>query len=261
MQTCLPERKKECIGVSHVFKEKEMWENQGKGLRKQRVYKTKEETSAPTVAVESLFLSCVIDAEEGRDVATCDIPGAFMQADMDEVVYMRLSGPLAKLLEKVNKEKYEKYISHEKGKPVIYVRLRKALYGTLQAALLFWKDLSTQLEQWDFELNPYDNCVANKLINGTQCTILWHVDDLKISHVDPMVVGSIINLLNERYGKEAPLTVTRGKIHDYLGRTLNFLKKGSVKINMVEYVESILDEAPPEMTGRLLHRQENIYLR
>jgi len=60
--------------------------------RKQRVYKTKEETSAPTVEVESLFLSCVIDAEEGRDVAKCDIPGAFMQADMDEVVYMRLSG-------------------------------------------------------------------------------------------------------------------------------------------------------------------------
>ena len=98
-------------------------------------------------------------------------------------------------------------------------------------------------------MNPYDNCVANKRINGTQRTILWHVDDLKISHVDPMVVGSIINLLNERYGKEAPLTVTRGKIHDYLGMTIDFSKKGSMKINMVEYVESILDEAPPEMTG------------
>ena len=116
--------------------------------RKQRVYKTKEETSAPTVAIESLFLSCVIDAQEHRDIATCDIPGAFMQAEMDETVYMRLSGPLAMLLEKVNKEKYSKYLSEENGKSVVYVKLQKALYGTLQAALLFWKDLSGQLEKW-----------------------------------------------------------------------------------------------------------------
>jgi hypothetical protein len=51
--------------------------------RKQRVYKTKEETSSPMVSVESLFLSCIIDAEEGRDVAACDIPGAFLHADVD----------------------------------------------------------------------------------------------------------------------------------------------------------------------------------
>ncbi len=38
-------------------------------------------TSAPTVAVESLFLSTVIDAKECRDVVTCDILGEFMQAD------------------------------------------------------------------------------------------------------------------------------------------------------------------------------------
>ncbi len=71
--------------------------------------------------VESLFLSSVIDAQERRDVATCDIPGAFMQADMDETVYI----PLAKLLTKVtaNKQKYTEYVSEEKGKPVIYVRL------------------------------------------------------------------------------------------------------------------------------------------
>ena len=60
------------------------------------------------------------------------------------------------------------------------------------------------------------------MIDGRQCTILWHVDDLKISHMDPEVVSNIISKLNERYGKEAPLTETRGKIHEYLGMTLDF---------------------------------------
>ena len=43
-----------------------------------------------------------------------------------------------------------------------------------------------------FELNPYDMCVANAMINGKQCTIVWYVDDNKISHVDPNVVTDII---------------------------------------------------------------------
>jgi hypothetical protein len=58
--------------------------------------------------------------------------------------------------------------------------------------------------------------VANKTINGKQCTILWHVDNLKISHVDEAVVTKILERLNERYGKISPLVVTRGKVHDYL---------------------------------------------
>ncbi len=53
-------------------------------------------------------------------------------------------------------------------------------------------------------MNSYDNCVASKTINGNQCTILWHVDDLKISHIDPQVVDNMVTMLNERYGKEAP---------------------------------------------------------
>jgi hypothetical protein len=66
--------------------------------RKQRLYKTKEETLSPTVSTEALFLTSLIDAEEERKVVTVDIPGAFMHADMDELVHMRLSRPTAELL-------------------------------------------------------------------------------------------------------------------------------------------------------------------
>ncbi len=124
--------------------------------------------------MESQFLSSVVDAQERRDVATCDIPGAFM----DKTVCMRLSGLLAKLLTKVSKQKYTKYMSEENGKPVIYVRLRKALYGALQAARLFWKDLSGQLEKWEFVRNPYDSCVANKMINGNHPLAFGRPEDI-----------------------------------------------------------------------------------
>ena len=100
-------------------------------------------------------------------------------------------------------------------KPILYVKLKKALYGTLQAALIFWRLLSDTLMEWGFVLNIYHKCVANKLINGKQCTIILHVDDLKISHVDKKVVNDIIMRLGNKFGKEDPLTATRGKILEY----------------------------------------------
>jgi hypothetical protein len=47
------------------------------------------------------MLSCVIDAKEGRDVAAVNIPGTSLQANMDEVVHMKLQGNMAELLVKL----------------------------------------------------------------------------------------------------------------------------------------------------------------
>jgi len=82
----------------------------------------------------------------------------------------------------------------------------------LQAALLFWRLLSDTLHEWGFKLNPYDKCVANKKINGKQCTIIWHVDDLKILHVEKKVIDDIITHLSNKFSKEGTLTATSGKV-------------------------------------------------
>ncbi len=115
--------------------------------RKQRPYTAKEDASSSTVTIESVMLSCVIDAKKGRDVATVDIPGAFMQADMDDIVRMRLEGKMAALLVRIDPKLYRKHIQMEKGKPVVYIELKKALYGTLKAALLFWKRLTSKIKE------------------------------------------------------------------------------------------------------------------
>ena len=141
--------KKEALNYLMYLTEKRNGDIKGRGCadgRKQRVYTTKEETSSPTVTTEAIMLTAGIDAKERRDVATSDIPGAFLQADMEGPdVYVKLVGEIAELLLKMFLDEYEMYVTYEKGKMVIYARLKKALYGTMQAALLFWKDLSRQL--------------------------------------------------------------------------------------------------------------------
>ena len=108
---------------------------------------------------------------EGCQVVTCDVPGVFMQADIDEILQIKLVGEIAELLVKANPS-YSKFVTHENRKTVIYVELSKAHHGTLQAALLFWKDLMTFLTTTlGFTVNPYDWCVINKTIKGAQCTI------------------------------------------------------------------------------------------
>jgi len=61
--------------------------------------------------------------------------------------------------------------------------------------------LSDTLIEWGFELNDYDKRIPNKTVNRKQCTIIWHVADLKISHMDKRVVEDIINKLNRNSEK------------------------------------------------------------
>ena len=129
--------------------------------------------SSPTVSLEAMMLTCAIDAKEGRHVAVTDILGAFLHADMDQDVHMILEGEIAELIVKLEPSFYRKYVwKNKQGKPMLYVQLKKALYRTLQAALLFWQLLSKTLVEWVFKLNEYDPCVANKMINSKQYRML-----------------------------------------------------------------------------------------
>jgi hypothetical protein len=75
------------------------------------------------------------------------------------------------------------------------------------------------------------------------------VDDVKISHVSPLVVDGIIRTLEEEYGQDAPLNIRRGKIHDYLGMTFDYRKEGKVSISMKDYIAGIIELLPLRMRG------------
>ena len=243
-------REKECAEISNVSQAKTVWSSERTRLRRWKKAKDlqdQRETSSPTISIESLFLTCIVDAMEKRHVITCDIPGAFMQAEMDEVVHVKLDGELAELLVKVDPS-YAQVMVKEGNKHVIYAKLDKALYGTLQAVFLFWKKIkSFFVEKHGFASNPYDGCVVNKMINGSQCTIGWHVDDIKLSHVENSVAEAVLAELEKEFGKEALLTVTRGKVHEYLGMKIDFSQDGKVIFSMEDYIEALLAEMPDDL--------------
>ena len=56
--------------------------------------------------------------------------------------------------------------------------------------------------------------------------------------------------MNKEFGKISPLIETVGNIHDYMGMTIDYLEKGTVKFSMFDYLEEILVNLPDEFRGK-----------
>ena len=190
-----------------------------------------------------MFLTAIIDAWENHEVAVLDVPGAFMQVDMDERVHVRFQGEMVDRLLEIDHDLYASYVTVEKGKKVMYVELLKALYGTLRAARLFWEKLQAKLvNDWGFTPNQYDSCMVNKKVDGKQLTMAWHVDDLKVSHEKEEVLDEFTGMIKKEFGQDTPLSVSRGPVQEYLGMTLDFSESGRVVLKMSNYVKNMLND-------------------
>ena len=97
----------------------------------------------------------MIDAMEVREVATADIPGAFLQDDYDKGdIHIKLEGAMVTLLEEIDPECYEYFIYTDKRRrKCMYEESRKSIYGTLESSLLFWGNLSKSLEEMGYQRN------------------------------------------------------------------------------------------------------------
>ena len=66
-------------------------------------------------------------------------------------------------------------------------------------------------------------------------------------HIDPKVVNGIIKKLNQKFGNEEILTVTRGRVNSYLGMDIDLHKEYKVTIIIDKYVDEILEDAKSDM--------------
>ena len=156
-----------------------------------------------------MFLTAIVDAWENRKVVVLDVPGASMQVDMDELVHVQFQGEMVNKLLEIDHDLFASYVTDKNGEKVMYVELLKALYGTLQAPWLFWEKLQAKLiNDWEFMPNQYDSCVVNKKVDEKQLTVAWHVDDLKASHEKEEVLDEFIGMMQNKFGKDAPLSIS-----------------------------------------------------
>ena len=138
----------------------------------------------------------------GPVCGTADISGAFLQAEMEDDVWIKFEGEMVDVLVSINKGLYGPCVCHYNRKTYLYAKANKAIYGCLKSALLFYQLFSGELKKWGFKQNPYDACTFNKLVNGSQLTIVFHVDDCKISHMSKAVVNQLWKQLSTGSGRK-----------------------------------------------------------
>ena len=231
---------KECLRLITLIKEKRCGKIKGRACadgRPQRKTIPREEAASPTVGLESLMMTLMVDANEDRDVATADVAGAFLKGNMEDFVLIKLMDEEVDIMCKVDKI-YENYVVLEGKHKVLYMQLNKALYGCMKSAIIWYNTFVYTLKGLGFKLNPYDPCVANLTVNGSTLTIVWYVDDCKISHKDSKVVDWLIEEIEKQHGK---MTITRGKKHVFVGMDIEFIGDGKVKIMLQDYIKECID--------------------
>ena len=103
---------------------------------------SREDVASPTVSTESTLLTSIIEAEEGRDIATANIPNAFGQTEHElrdkdgHQTIMKIRGAAVDILCELD-PMYRDYVTYEGSQKVLYVHITKAIYGLLVSAILF----------------------------------------------------------------------------------------------------------------------------
>jgi len=200
-----------------------------------------DDLSSPTAMTISVLTAASIAAKEGRKTATADIKGAFLNSSMEPTgvkVHMRLDKDMTKILVKIDPS-FAQFVQDD-GSSV--VELDKALYGTVEAAKLWFDNIAGHLTvDLDFKVNPYDNCVFNKLGGaGHQITVVLHVDDMLITCVDDCEIDGLIKALEDSY---QGVTAHRERVLDFIGMTFDFTAPGQVSVTMAKCVEDIVSGA------------------
>ena len=195
--------KKTALSLLVIIREKRCGKIKGRVVAydsMQRPFVAREDAAFSIIQLDNIIMSLLGGAKEGRDVSISDVVGAYLLEEMDGYVIVKLAGKSVEILCRANK-KYRRFVTIEKGKEVIYLKLERALYACIQSALSWYNVFVNKLMSDDFILNIYDLCVANKMVNESQCIMYWYVHDTKISHAKSKVVTSVIESLGGSFGK------------------------------------------------------------
>ena len=113
--------------------------------------------------------SCLMDAMNGRNVITVDIPGVFLQGNWpqdEHPGYIMFQGIVVYMICKIDPSYDNKIIwSKDCKKKFLYNRLIKAVNRTLLGAISFYNKLYKHLTNHGFVQNEYDICTFNKIVN------------------------------------------------------------------------------------------------
>ncbi|GBL95410.1 Retrovirus-related Pol polyprotein from transposon TNT 1-94 [Araneus ventricosus] len=214
----LSEKEKQPITCKWIFKRKRDGKYKARLVARglmQREGVDYTETFSPVISMPSLRLVLVLILQENLHSYVMDVKTAFLNGDLDEVVY--LSQPQG----------------YDEGTRKV-CKLNKSLYGLKQAPRQWFHKFQQFMNKVKFKQSTSDPCIFIRKEKGRKIIICLYVDDLLIAGSDPDEVETVINLLQKEFemSKSAPAT-------EFLGIKLVFTPT-ELKLDQEEYIDKTL---------------------
>ena len=203
-----------------------------------RNHYSRSETTSPTASTSGLAITLMLAAATGCHCVTADIGCAYLNATMpkndpDKLVFIRIPPHIAAMLVKVD-PKMRKYLRTDGS---LVAELDRALYGCVESAQLWFKEITSCLTALGFRPNVTDPCILNMKVKGVMITIVIYVDDLLFVCTDLSIVHRVIAALRRRYGE---VKTVEGLVHHYLGVVIDFTDSPLITLNQTGMIEDIV---------------------
>lgn len=187
-----------------------------------------------TIKTRSIMTLLGEAASKRLNMKSMDIEGAYLEADMEEEVHLKISKKVAAIFVKAY-PRLKKYLHQGE----LYVRVIKALYGLIQSAQRWKNKLTSELVSIGYTVCEQDDCIFMKTIDGYTMKIGFHVDDLLFSHKNKSAIDREITLLGSKF---AGYKVGEWEKFTYLGMKIARNSNMDVMVSMSEYIDKVCKE-------------------
>jgi Reverse transcriptase (RNA-dependent DNA polymerase) len=199
------------------------------------------ETFAPTVQHTTLRTLLAVAASRQYSTAQLDVSTAYLNAPLDETIYMRLPPGFD--------------LTDSTGRPLV-ARLRKSLYGLCQAGRNWYRYIIQLILSLGFTQSRVDPCLlisTSQFHADASLFVVIHVDDFPMAASKP----EALHLFNERLGALVKLTFS-APLQWCLGLRVDHTPDGII-ISQPRHITSLIESnglttATPQKTPTTTER-------
>jgi hypothetical protein len=207
-----------------------------------------DDLSSPTCSIQSLFIVVQIAVIEGWIIVTMDVGTAYLNADIErDDIFILLDEETSRILISLDGG----FLGSTNSKGHTIVHLKKALYGCVESALLWYKHLHGTLTR-----NGYVQCAFDRCVYTDKDTILLiYVDDIFVAARTEVAKSRIVEIIRSAY---KTVTLNEGPLQSYLGMSFDFTEKGKVRVGMQKQIDELLSnfrgkEKPSPAANDMFH--------
>lgn len=140
------------------------------------------------------------------------------------MAFIKIHGVLVDIPVEIAPDVHKACITKDKkGVRQLLAQCQNALCSVMVAILLCCRKFTKSLTDIGFKTNPCDPCITNKITEGKQMMMCFHVDDYKLSYCKHKVNDCMVRWLHKEHEQRmfedglGKMAVSRGKVHKCLG--------------------------------------------